>query len=75
MPLLGLESVGLVLGEGDAAVLDVVVDIVDKELDSPHRSSGKGRNWNLGQGGLPGMASVTMLGIQSKISFPLKRNW
>ena len=64
----------LVLGEGDAAMLDVV-DVVDEEVDSPRRSSGKGRNWNLGQGGLPGMTSVTMLGIQSEISFPLKRNW
>ena len=32
MPLLGLESVGLVLGEGDAAVLDAV-DVVDEELE------------------------------------------
>lgn len=52
-----------------------VVDIVDEAVDSPRRSSGKGRNWNLGQGGLPGMASVAMLGIQSELSFPLKRNW
>ena len=70
MPLLGLESMGLVLGEGDVAVLDVVVGVVDKELDSPHRSSGKGRDWNLGQGGLPGMVRVAMLGIQSEL-FPL----